>query len=251
MASTETTLTACRLCGGQTEKQFQHRILDKYDVDYFQCKSCESIQTEMPYWLGEVYTSDIQPEDNEYLTRNLNVFRIVNFYLKSLKLKSDAVVLDFGGGLGLVARLLREHGVHAYNYDTYTKSPFADVTWDGTPPNFIVSSEVFEHLPDPAAEVASIFAHKPDYVYVRTWRYAGQGKDWDYIGPEHGAHVFFYTDKAMRFIADKYGYDLILPSDGDALFCRTPLTSFQKRFAIRGLDNRTARIVTKLVAKLS
>jgi Methyltransferase domain len=245
----DTDLVACRLCGGDSEKQFQHRVLGKYDVDYFQCKSCESIQTEQPYWLDEVYTSDIQPEDHEYLTRNLNVFRIVNFYLKSLKLKSDAVVLDFGGGLGLVPRLLREHGVNAFNYDTYTKSPFADVTWDGRAPDFIVSSEVFEHLPDPAAEVTSIFGHKPDYVYVRTWRYFGQGKNWDYIGPEHGAHVFFYTDKAMRYIADKYGYDLILPGEGDALFCKTPLTNFQKRFVIRGLESRAARAITKLVSK--
>jgi Methyltransferase domain len=243
-------MIACRLCGEPSAKQFQHRILGKYDVDYFQCGACGSLQTEMPYWLGEVYTSDIQPEDGEYLTRNLNVFRIVNFYLKNLRLKPDAVVLDFGGGLGIVPRLLREHGVNAYNYDTYTKSPFSDVTWDEkTAPDFIVSSEVFEHLPDPAAEVARIFSHEPDYVYVRTWRYFGQGKDWDYIGPEHGAHVFFYTDKAMQFIADKVGYGLILPSDGDALFCKTPLTNFQKRVVLRGLESRAARLVTKLASK--
>mgnify|MGYP000078849829 CR=1 FL=1 len=241
---------ACRLCGEPTDKAWQHRVLDKYDVDYFQCRNCASIQTEQPYWLADVYTSDIQPEDGGYLTRNLNVFRIVHFYLKSLKLKSDAVVLDFGGGLGIVPRMLREQGVNAFNYDTYTKSPFADVTWDGTAPDFIVSSEVFEHLPDPAGEVASIFGHKPDYVYVRTWRYFDQGKTWDYIGPEHGAHVFFYTDKAMRFIAEKYGYELILPSDGDALFCKKPLTTFQKRVVLRGLDSRAARIVTKLLSKL-
>ena len=246
----DTALIACRLCGGDSEKQFQHHVLGKYDVDYFQCKSCDSIQTEQPYWLGEVYTSDIQPEDSEYLARNLNVFRIVRHYLKNLGLKPDAVVLDFGGGLGIVPRLLREHGVNAYNYDTYTKSPFADVTWDGTPPDFIVSSEVFEHLPDPAAEVASIFAHNPDYVYVRTWRYFGQGKDWDYIGPEHGAHVFFYTDKAMRYIAEKYGYSVVLPNAVDALFCKTPLTGFQKRFVVDGLESRAARLVLKVAAKL-
>ena len=246
----DTALIACRLCGGDSEKQFRHRVLGKYDVDYFQCKSCDSIQTEQPYWLGEVYTSDIQPEDSEYLARNLNVFRIVRHYLKNLGLKSDAVVLDFGGGLGIVPRLLREHGVNAYNYDTYTKSPFADVAWDGTPPDFIVSSEVFEHLPDPAAEVASIFAHNPDYVYVRTWRYFGQGKDWDYIGPEHGAHVFFYTDKAMHYIAEKYGYSVVLPNAVDALFCKTPLTGFQKRFVVGGLESRAARLVLKLAEKL-
>ena len=241
---------SCRLCGGQADKQFQHRVLGRYDVDYFQCRICESIETEPPYWLNEVYTSDIQPEDGGYLSRNLNVFRIVTYYLQNLKLKPDPVVLDFGGGLGIVPRLLREHGVKAFNHDTYSKSPFAEIAWDGTPPDFIVSSEVFEHLAEPAAEVARLFEHQPAYVYVRTWRYFGQGQNWDYIGPEHGGHVFFYTDKAMQFIADKYDYELVLPGDADALFCKTPLTTFERQVVLRGLESRAARIVTKLVSKL-
>lgn len=239
----------CRLCGGPSARKFSHNVLGKYDVDYFQCGSCDGIQTEAPYWLGEVYTTDIQPEDSNYLSRNLAVFHGVQYFLTHLRMRSDPVVLDFGGGLGLVPRLLREHGVNAFNYDTYAKSPFVDVTWDESTPNFIVSSEVFEHLPDPAADIAWIFDHQPDFVYVRTWRYFDQGKDWEYIGPEHGAHVFFYTDKAMQYIADKYGYVVELLNEVDVLFCKRPLSRFEKRVVLAGLESRAARAVLKFVRR--
>jgi hypothetical protein len=86
-------------------------------------------------------------------------------------------------------------------------------------------------------------------MYVRTWRYFGQGKDWEYIGPEHGAHVFIYTDKAMQHIADKYGYVVELLNEVDVLFCKRPLTGFEKRVVIAGLESRTARAVLKLVRR--
>jgi Methyltransferase domain len=239
----------CRLCGGASAKAFSHRVIAKYDVDYFQCGTCGGIETEAPYWLDEVYTSDIQPEDSNYLSRNLGVFHTVRYFLKHLSIKADPVVLDFGGGLGLVPRLLREHGVNAFNHDTYTVSPFVDVKWNGSRPDFIVSSEVFEHLAEPAAEIAALFAHQPDYVYVRTWRYFGQGKDWEYFGPDHGAHVFIYTDKAMQYIADKYGYAVELLNEVDVLFCKRPLSAFEKRVVIAGLESRAARAFLKLARR--
>ena len=241
----------CRLCGGKSAQTFRHKVIAKYDVDYFQCEKCEGIQTELPYWLDEVYTSDIQPEDLNYLSRNLGVYHRIQYFLKYLPIKANPVVLDFGGGLGLVPRLLRENGVNAFNYDTYTKSPFVDVKWDGTRPDFIVSSEVFEHLADPAAELGELFAHQPDFVYVRTWRYFSQGKDWDYFGPEHGAHVFIYTDKSMEFIADKYGYVVELLNEVDVLFCKRPLSRFEKGVVLRGLQSRAARAFLKLAHRRS
>lgn len=236
----------CRLCGGKSAKIFSHKVIEKYDVDYFQCATCDGIETEAPYWLDEVYTSDIQPEDTNYLSRNLVVYHKIQYFLKYLPIKSDPVVLDFGGGLGLVPRLLRENGVNAFNHDTYTQSPFADVKWDGSCPDFIVSSEVFEHLSNPASELETLFGHQPDFVYVRTWRYFGQGKDWDYFGPEHGAHVFIYTDKSMAYIAEKYGYVVELLNEVDALFCKRPLSRFEKQFVLKGFHSRAARGFLKL-----
>lgn len=236
----------CRLCASNTTAAFTLRVLEKYDVQYFKCGSCESIQTEQPYWLAEAYGDDVHPEDTGYLTRNLLVHWNVEHLLKGLKVPDRAVILDYGGGIGIVPRLLREHGWNAFNFDTYTKSPFGDVDWKGDAPTFVLAAELLEHLPDPARDIADMFKDQPDYVYVRTWRYFGQGRDWDYFGPSHGEHVFFYTDKAMRHIAERFGYHVTLPSEVDALFTKRPLTRFERDIVIRGLYSRPARAMQKL-----
>jgi Methyltransferase domain len=239
----------CRLCASQSAPAFTLRVLARHDVDYFECEGCGSIQTESPHWLAEAYGDDVHPEDSGYLTRNLLVQWHVAHLLKGLSLPERPLILDWGGGLGIVPRLLRENGHDAYNFDTYTKSPFGDVDWQGASPDFILAAELFEHLPDPATDIAAMFAHQPDYLYVRTWRYFGQGPTWSYIGASHGEHVFFYTDKAMQWIADRYGYHLTLPSEVDALFSKAPLTSFQRKVVIPGLYSRKSRALQKLLGK--
>jgi hypothetical protein len=149
--------------------------------------------------------------------------------------------LDYGGGLGLIPRLLREEGYNAFNFDTYTKTPFSDCEWDKTPPNFVLAIELFEHLPNPKAEAQLIFGGKPEYLYVRTWRYFGQGIDWSYIGASHGEHVFFYTDEAMRILAKSQCYEVLLPTPVDAFFYRPPLQRFKREAISRGLRGGRTR----------
>lgn len=231
----------CRLCGSESDRIFTLPVLDKYDVGYFECRTCGSVETEPPYWLSEVYIEDVHPTDADYLNRNLYVFKHALFLLKVLKIDRSATVLDYGGGLGLVARFLRESGWNAFCHDTYTKSPFPDVAWDNTPPTFVTAIELFEHLTDPQAEMEKLFAGDPDYVYVRTCRYEGQGQDWTYLGPSHGQHVFFYTDKAMRHIARTYGHEVLLLDDGATLFHKKPLSAIQKLLISRGLRSGMVR----------
>ena len=63
-------MTICRLCEGQVTPSFKHKILGKYDVQYYSCKECGYFQTEAPYWLEEAYTQVINSEDNGIFRRN-------------------------------------------------------------------------------------------------------------------------------------------------------------------------------------
>ena len=45
----------CRLCEGILVKKFNKKILNKYNIDYFECKTCYSLMSEKPYWLKEAY----------------------------------------------------------------------------------------------------------------------------------------------------------------------------------------------------
>ena len=230
----------CRLCGAAARLSFTQEFLGKYPVGYFICSDCGSVETEPPYWLEEAYAVDVLAEDTEYLSRNVLTAQYTHFLLEFLQIPRSAAVLDFGGGLGLNARLLREQGRNAYCYDTYTTSPFADVRWpeDGTKPEVVTAFEVFEHLPNPAQDLVKIFEWQPAHVYVRTWRYSGQGPDWEYFAPDHGEHVFFYTDAAMEKIARRFGYSVILPSHVDAVFSREPIPPLQRRALTAALTEK-------------
>ena len=51
-----------------------------------------------------------------------------------------------------------------------------------------------------------LFDSRPDSIVVTTALYEGQGPDWWYLTPDSGQHVFFYTRKAMKIIAERFGY---------------------------------------------
>ena len=231
----------CGLCSGPVAHAYDERVLGKYDVKYGICGACGSLQTERAYWLDEAYPTDVNVDDEHYLFRNLLVQRNMLFLLRLMQTPRSAKILDYGGGLGIVPRLLRESGYNAFCYDTYTTSPFPDVAWHGDKADAMLAVELFEHLGDQAGEIARMFAFAPDWFYVRTWRYFGQDRHWDYIAAHHGQHTFFYTDAAMRLIAERHGYHVHLPTEVDAFFSRQPLTGAQKTMMRAGLAREPAR----------
>jgi Methyltransferase domain len=173
------------------------------------------------------------------------------FLLRLMKTPRTARILDYGGGLGIVPRLLRETGYNAFCYDTYTTSSFPDVAWTGDTADVLMAVELFEHLGDPAGEIARMFAFAPDWFYVRTWRYFGQDRSWDYIAAHHGQHTFFYTDAAMRMIAERHGYTVHMPTEVDTFFSRKPLSSGQKAMMSAGLKREPARRMLNGLFRLS
>ena len=124
----------CRLCSAPTEEQFQLKVLQRHLVTYLRCVSCGSLQTEEPYWFHESYTADVPDEDPTYLYRNLEVARNVRIMLHLFGVPRSATVLDFGGGLGIAARLLVESGWRAFVHDTFTDPPFPGLNGLATPP---------------------------------------------------------------------------------------------------------------------
>ena len=72
----------------------------------------------------------------------------------------------------------------------------------------ISAFEVLEHLPNPRATLDLILRSATAYVFFTTGLWEGQGRDWDYLAPVQGHHIFFYTRKALQLAAQKYGYEL-------------------------------------------
>jgi len=195
----------CRLCGGPTAFAFKATVLSKLEVSYFECASCGSLQTETPYWLEEAYDGHLGHLDLGVFQRNLTN-QAACWLVARLWGLNDA--LDYGGGDGLLCRMLRDHGVNCHVWDKYGSPVYAQTF---AQPNFetpelIFSFEVFEHFADPRAELAEIFDRGAKVVLASTGIYAGQDNSWFYLSLPSGRHVFFYSRKAMQGIGERFGY---------------------------------------------
>ncbi len=232
-------MAECRLCSGKLKEVFTGKVLTKYDVKYYLCEECSLLQTESPYWLAESYNDSIAVTDTGILLRNndlvqktvvtLSALSEANgrreenlpFIKRLLGKKEDSIgfgkftapILDYGGGYGLLVRLLRDVGLDAYWYDLYTQNLFAkgfemkkDEKYSA-----VIAFEVFEHFPEPLEQIGKIIQDcSPDFLIFSTVLYGENPpeKDWWYYSFESGQHVAFYSRKTLQWIADKFSLKL-------------------------------------------
>ena len=203
---------ACRLCAGLLQPRFTQRLLQRHEVAYYVCSDCGSLQTETPHWLEEAYSQNLSNLDTGAAQRNLRNLAACYAVARVLGLQR---LLDIGGGDGLLCRLLRDRGLNCYVRDKYARPTYAQGfdEPDFDRPEMVMAFEVFEHLPQPAAELPAFFASGPQAVLISTELYTGQGPDWPYLAPESGQHVFFYSPQALALVAQQQGYTLLLSGE--------------------------------------
>jgi hypothetical protein len=239
----------CRLCGAPARWVFARKILGKYEAGYYRCDACASLQTEAPHWLDEAYANSLSCLDTGAAQRTLDNLAVCFFIAKLYGLTN---VIDFGGGDGLLCRFLRDYGLNAYVTDKYAAPAYAQgfTEPDFRDPDLVIASEVVEHLPNPATDLDGLFGLNPRIVFVATGVYADQPSDWWYLSPESGQHVFFYSRKALRHIADRYGYGVL--ANGDFILfvrpeLRSPLRSALSRLVLR---RKIVRLLRSMVVFL-
>lgn len=137
--------------------------------------------------------------------------------------------MDFGGGDGLVCRLLRDLGFDAYDYDKYALNFYAHgyVADLAERYDIVTCFEVWEHLPRPREEFERLFSKRPFLLIGSTDMYHHQGAEWAYLGPEQGGHVFFYSEKAMKHLATQFGYDVVTRGS-TTVFSKAPFNKWQR-----------------------
>lgn len=200
---------ACRLCDAPAGEQFELTLIGRHRVRFFECGQCGSLQSETPYWLDEAYAnSNLAMLDTGAAQRNLNNVTAVYIWARMTGLGS---VMDVGGGDGLLCRLLRDYGIDARLQDRYALNTYAK-GFDALParrPVAHTAFEVLEHFADPKTDLDALFADRPDSIIITTLMYEGQGRNWWYLVPDSGQHVFFYTRRALAMIAKRFGYHVI------------------------------------------
>lgn len=200
----------CRLCGTAARPLFTARVLRKYDVTYYQCPTCRLVQTEYPYWLEEAYKTPIGELDTWQLERSLYAAVVVESFLPHLGIERPRV-LDYGGGYGLLVRLLRNAGIDAYWSDRYAPNLFAgECQWDGTRVDLLTCFEVAEHFVEPAREFRELLSHSSALLLstVLIPDPPPAPDTWDYYALDGGQHVALYTLDTLRALAQRFGLQL-------------------------------------------
>lgn len=241
-------MTNCRLCNGELIRLYDLRILNQYQVTFFQCHHCESLQTEMPYWLNEAYAdNNLSNLDTGAAQRNIHNLAACFAICKLLNINN---IVDIGGGDGLLCRMLRDYRINCYVKDKYARPAYAQGFTDPnfTKPDLVIGFEVIEHFANPETDLASLFDYEPKHLLLSTGIYSKQDKDWWYLTPESGQHVFFYSKKALEIIAGKYNYSLIV-SGGFILFSKQ-ISTIKKLISTIVLSKTVCRLIRAFVVLL-
>ena len=118
--------------------------------------------------------------------------------------------LDYGGGYGLFARMMRDHGYDFRWYDPHAENLFArgferapDAKVRG-----VTAFEVLEHLRGPRAFFDEVLGGiAPEILIASTETYADPiDPAWHYFYFPTGQHIALYHQQTLQKVADDYGY---------------------------------------------
>jgi hypothetical protein len=215
----------CRLCGGNALFQFSHIVMKKFPVAYWRCQTCHCLETDPPHWLQESYEAEVHRSgDTGMVARTWQMAQTASLILRLAGVGPKAPGLDWGGGNGLFCRMMRDQAYNFFSYDKYMQPFYChDFTAESagiTKSDVMTSFELFEHLPDPATELKQILAFEPKLWVFSTQIYGDQDRNWQYLGPDHGQHVFFYSAAGLRKFADDNGFEFLRGRDMHMLIRR-------------------------------
>lgn len=220
----------CPICESAATTYCSTKLLGKYDVQYFQCSRCQFIFTESPYWLDEAYSSAITKLDIGIVIRNEIMTPIVRAIINKW-FNPEARFIDYGGGYGMLVRMMRDRGFDYYRQDIYCDNLYAE-SFDivDVPPfkaELLTAFEVFEHLVDPVKELEKMLSLSDNILFSTDIQPSSNTTpdSWWYFTPETGQHVALYSRASLQALADRFGLNYYWNEQNVHLFSRKVLNN--------------------------
>ncbi len=220
----------CAICQSPAVPHCTEVVLNKYNIQYYQCSSCQFIFTESPYWLNEAYESAIAGLDIGLIMRNESMAGVVQSVITTW-LDQKAKFIDYGGGYGMLVRMMRDRGFDFYRQDSYCSNLFAS-TFDITdvPPfraELVTAFEVFEHMTDPIAGLESML-ELSDTILFSTAVQPNPSvtpATWWYFSPFAGQHIAIFSRASLYALANRFGLNYCWNDRDVHLFTRKPISN--------------------------
>jgi hypothetical protein len=200
----------CAICGHETNYAFSSVALQKHKFDAASCANCGFLQIVDPHWLLEAYSEAIADIDTGLVGRNILICNQLIPFLYHLFGRNGSYV-DFGGGTGLLVRLMRDAGIDFYWHDQYCRNIHArgfEFTADIRNYKAVTVFEILEHVQDPMTFLEDVLRKtKSKLMIFSTVCYEGLPPvpdNWWYYGFSRGQHISFYQYKTLKYIGDKF-----------------------------------------------
>ena len=197
---------ACKVCESPTRAFGSQRVLGAFDAEYRQCEVCGYVFVIDPHWLEQAYSTAIAALDTGIVTRNLWLAD-ASCALLGLQLRGVRRSLDFGGGTGLLVRLMRDRGHDFHWRDAYSPNLLARgfEAAPGDSFDLLTAFELVEHLPEPMSVFEQFRDMAPNLLISTELLPAGARTvdDWWYYAPESGQHIGFFTRASLEVIAER------------------------------------------------
>lgn len=208
---------SCPICAAQMREVTTRTILRQHLGQYDFCGGCGFMRVRDPSWLEEAYSDAIASTDTGIVMRNIMLADRLEALLPKLD-EARGPYLDFGGGVGLLVRLMRDRGFDFRWQDSYADNALArgfeyDLATDG-PALAVTAMEVLEHVTDPVAFVdEALKAGQSRTLIFTTVLFAGDPpQDWWYYSTATGQHISFFRRDTLQALGARLGLRLV--SDG-------------------------------------
>ena len=242
---TDVSPMGCKICDGPSPLagvvdfhkcclEFHGRYLPVSGIPiyYRRCQNCGFLfTTAFDEWSHQAFAKNIYNTDYKVVDPDYDTARPESnarlFTKLFAKAKSGVRILDYGGGSGSFAELLRRLGHAAISYDPFTKD---NVRPSGTF-DIITCFEVLEHSITPRETVADIMSLlSPGGLIVcstllQPRKFEKNDLRWWYIGPRNG-HVSIHSRASLTRLFDGFGFRLVVNDDDNIHIAYTSVPSF-------------------------
>ena len=199
----------CLICDSNCSLAVTTEVLGMHTCNYFKCDSCSFIFAENPHWLERSF-SEIQSDlDIGAVDRVSISSKLIEVFLRSVPIRGRCI--DFGGGYGVLTRIMRDKGFDYFNFDPYTK-PILSKRYSVDSierADFYSLIEVSLHFTNPISELREISAKTPLILMTAVVPPENLDSSWWYLSPDTGQHVAIYSIKTLEFIAADLGMNLL------------------------------------------
>lgn len=198
----------CRICGGIVEEIHDIQFSNKY----YYCRTCEYIGVDKK----DVVTKEKEKAQYDYHENTIEQEGYVEFFKKFI---NNAVIpfligdvgLDFGSGPEpvLAQVMLRDYNRHIDFYDLYYQP---EKIYENKIYDYIISTEVMEHLQDPMKIIRILYKHLKvgGTLSIMTLFHENNTEQflkWWYR--RDVTHISFFTPQTFKVISKKTGFEII------------------------------------------